>query len=103
MYACTVRFVLEPYSQWEAEHMTEAALHFLKQREGFVDLVVLGEYETGDYEWVVVWDSKTAALRVREAWCEEFKNLIGDYGVLNEPYIEFYHIIHPVSNSQSNG
>lgn len=102
MYACAVRFVLEPYSEWEANHMGDVASHFLHEKKGFVDLVLLGEYETGDYQWITFWESKDVALQAVNEWCDAFMNLLGDYGVLNKPYVQFYGI-QPVKHLHTDG
>lgn len=98
MYACTVRFVLEPYSQWEADHMADVASHSLQGKEGFVDLIFLGEYETGDYLWITIWKSKEVALQAVYDCCDSFMNLLGDYGFLNKPYVELYSL-QPIKNA----
>ena len=90
MYACGVTFVLEPDSKWDAEHLAKLVVQFAKGEEGFVDLVMYGNHETGDYLWFTLWETQGQALKAYYRWREPFTELLGDYALLNEPFAQLY-------------
>lgn len=99
VYAVAVRFVIEPDSQWEADHMAQVVLRSVRDEEGFVELILFGEYETGDYEWIVLWETRQQALEALHAWSEPFMNLLGDYGQWNPPSFYLYQV-HTIRRGQ---
>lgn len=82
--------------------MADLAVHDLAQKEGFLDLIFLGVYETGDYHWITLWKTKTLAVRAFQDWCPSFNNLLGDHGVLNQPVVHYYQV-QPVKNFHRDG
>ena len=85
-------FVLEPNSQWDADHMAEVVLWSIQDLEGFVKFTFLGEHETGDYQWIALWETREQAVQALKQWYEPFMKLLGDYGKWNKPYARLYQV-----------
>lgn len=92
MFAVVIRFLLEPDSQWEADHMADIVFKFAHEKQGFIDLIPMGQHETGDYKWIFLWKKKEFAMHTLNTWYDPFMKLLGDYGHSNRPYAEWFEV-----------
>lgn len=90
-YATTVKFVLGPDTQWESERIADVFAGLLRNQPGCHSFVFLGNYETGEYEWVVFWNSPQHAIRAYEQRYEQLCEMLGDR-IQWEPAISLYQV-----------
>lgn len=91
MYATTIRFVLGPDTQWESERMADVVAGMLRNQGGCESFFFLGDYATGEYEWIVLWDSPENAARAHEERYKQFCDMIGD-GFQWRPAIQLFQV-----------
>ncbi|WDL96043.1 hypothetical protein [Alicyclobacillus sp. ALC3] len=91
MYATTIRFVLGPDTQWESEHIADVVAGMLSNQRGCESFVFLGDYEIGEYEWIVFWNSREDAAVAYEQRYSQFCAMIGD-GFQWRPAIQLFQV-----------
>lgn len=89
--ATTIKFVLGPDTQWESQRIADVVAGMLRKQPGCKSFVFMGDYDTGEYEWIVFWDTAGHAAAAYEQRYEEFCGMIGD-GFQWRPAIQLYQV-----------
>lgn len=94
MVVSTVKFILGPDRQWEAERIADFVNYSLKKCKGFIDYKFFVENETGEYISIAYWETRDEAL---DAYCQVHPRaleMIGsDYQCL--PYLQIFEVYKP--------
>jgi hypothetical protein len=98
MYARVIKFVLGPDTQWEADRMCDLAHIFLAQISGFGGIQCLSEYDTGEYQWIVLWKTKEQAIKAHETAYPVFLDVLGDHLEFDRPVIQMFQVYEAKTN-----
>ncbi len=92
MYARVTKFVLGPDTQWEADRMADLANLLLSDMQGFQGILCLSQYDIGEYQWTVFWETKEQADKAFEKTYPMFLDGLGDNLVFDRPIIQMYKV-----------
>ena len=98
MYARVTRFVLGPDTQWEADRMSDYAQVFLSQIPGFKGIQCLSEYDTGEYQWIVFWETKESAAEAYKLTYPLFLEALGDNLEFDRPIVQMFQVYETKTN-----
>jgi heme-degrading monooxygenase HmoA len=98
MYARVIRFVLGPDTQWEADRMSDFAHIYLNRFPGFKGIQCLSEYDIGEYQWIVFWETKDEAAKAFATTYPLFLEALGDNLAFDRPIIQMFQVYETKEN-----
>lgn len=97
MYARMIQFTMGPGTKETADALRGQIANALKKSEGLVKVYFTGDYETGTYGSIAIWDSKEAGESAFQKINPQLKEALT--GLIQEPprveYFEIFEVVEP--------
>lgn len=94
MYARIIKFVLGPNRLWEAERMADVIASFAQTQRGYLGFQLLSNVDTGEFQTISFWASKSDWLDSLEVIAPYFSHMIGD-DFQWKPSVEMFEVYDP--------